>query len=120
MRRITYGAIPVVLLALVGCSNNAALLPEAHLVTVAQSRTAIKQCKNLGKIMASDVNGVSQAYQSHEHLYQDEVNILKNKTAQLGGNTVVIISDKATYNGNPKTHLVDTHTLEGIAYQCRR
>ena len=120
MKRIVYGALPVILLALVSCSNNAALLPEAQQVTVAQSRAAIKHCKNLGKIMASDVNGVSQAYQSHEHLYQDEVNMLKNKTAELGGNTLLITKDKATYTGNPQTHSVDTHSLEGMAYECRR
>ncbi|STX81642.1 putative outer membrane lipoprotein [Legionella busanensis] len=119
MKRITYAILSVALQALMGCSNNVALLPEAQKVTVTQSHAAIKHCKNLGKLMASDVNGVSQAYQSHEHLYQDELNILKNQTAQLGGNTLVIISDKATYAGNPQTHLVDTHRLEGIAYQCR-
>lgn len=111
--------VPFLVLGFVGCSKNVPLLPEAQHITVASSSINIKRCTDLGKVVAYDVNGVSQSYQSHEHLYQDELNTLKNNTAELGGDTLVITKDKATYNGNPKTHLVDKHTLEGKAYRCK-
>ncbi|KTD75225.1 MULTISPECIES: DUF4156 domain-containing protein [Legionella] len=120
MNTINRYVLPFLVLGFVGCSSkNVPLLPEAQSITVAPSSVGMKQCKNLGKVVAYDVNGVSQSYQSHEHLYQDELNTLKNNTAQLGGDTLVITKDKATYSGNPKTHLVDKHTLEGNAYRCK-
>ncbi|CAM3020775.1 MULTISPECIES: DUF4156 domain-containing protein [Legionella] len=107
------------LLGLVGCSKNVPLLPEAQHITVAPSSVSMKRCTDLGKVIAYDVNGVSQSYQSHQHLYQDQLNTLKNHTAQLEGNTLVITKDEASFTGNPKTHLVDKHTLEGKAYRCK-
>ncbi len=111
--------LPFLVLGFVGCSKNVPLLPEAQQIMVAKSNANIKRCTDLGKVVAYDVNGVSQSYQSHEHLYQDELNTLKNNTAKLGGDTLVITKDEATYTGNPKTHLVNNHTLEGNAYRCK-
>ncbi|CAM2775185.1 TPA: DUF4156 domain-containing protein [Legionella pneumophila] len=119
MNTISRYVVPFLVLGFVGCSKNVPLLPEAQHIRVAPPSNNMKHCSDLGKVVAYDVNGVSQSYQSHEHLYQDELNTLKNNTAELGGDTLVITKDKSTFSGNPKTHLVDKHTLEGKAYRCK-
>ncbi|MGM9451986.1 DUF4156 domain-containing protein [Legionella bozemanae] len=96
----------------IGCSKNVPFLPEAHHITVVPSNVSMKRCTDLGKVVTYDGNGVSQSYQSHEQLYQDELNTLKNNKAQLGSDTLIVPKNKATYTGNPKTHLVDKHTLK--------
>lgn len=75
---------------LVGCSYNAKLTPEGEKVTLLQSGKPSKSCVFLGEVRASDRNGMSQSYQSHEHLIQDELNILRNEAALLGANTVLV------------------------------
>ena len=102
-----------------GCTSNARLTSEGEKVMIYTSK-APKNCKLIGKVNAYDRNGVSQSYQSHEHLIKDEQNILRNKAAAIGANTVIISKHDQTYTGNPKNDFVDEHWMSGLAYKCNK
>ncbi|CAM2833529.1 TPA: DUF4156 domain-containing protein [Legionella pneumophila] len=104
---------------LVGCSYNAKLTPEGEKVTLLQSGKPSKGCAFLGEVKAYDRNGMSQSYQSHEHLIQDERNILRNEAALLGANTVLVTQHQQTYEGKPKNDFVADHWMVGRAYRCK-
>ncbi|HEI6742092.1 TPA: DUF4156 domain-containing protein [Legionella pneumophila] len=113
---------PILLMAsalLVSCSYNAKLTPEGEKVTLLQSGKPSKACAFLGEVKASDRNGMSQFYQSHEHLIKDELNILRNEAALLGANTVLVTQHQQTYEGNPKNDFVADHWMVGRAYRCK-
>ncbi|MCW8399418.1 DUF4156 domain-containing protein [Legionella sp. PATHC038] len=104
---------------LVSCSYNAKLTPEGEKVTIFQSGKLSKDCAFLGEVKAYDRNGMSQSYQSHEHLIKDELNILKNEAALLGANTVLVTQHQQTYDGKPKNDFVADHWMVGRAYHCK-
>lgn len=108
--------IPAVL---VGCSYNAKLTPEGEKVTIVPSGKPTKNCTFLGDVSAYDRNGMSQSYQSHEHLIKDELNILRNKAALLGANALRVTEHQQTYEGNPKNDFVADHGMAGKAYRCK-
>src|SRR3990167_5509579 len=109
----------IFLVGLSGCSKNAELTSECERIKVVKINQIGRNCQYLDKISAYDMNGVTQSYQSHEHLYQDELNILKNKAALLGANTIMITKHIVTFKGNPKTHLANQHRLEAKVYSCK-
>lgn len=102
---------------MVSCST-VKLTPEGSQVRLIDEKNLSRSCKYIAKVSASDINGVTQSYQSHEHLHQDETNIMKNKAAQLGANALIVAKDKAIFPGDPKTHVIESHWMEGKAYQC--
>ncbi|HAT1924082.1 TPA: DUF4156 domain-containing protein [Legionella pneumophila] len=108
--------VPAVLM---GCSYNAKLTPEGEKVTLLKAEKRLKKCTFLGEVRAYDRNGMSQSYQSHEHLIQDELNTLRNKAALLGANTLFVNEHQQTYEGNPKNDFVADHWMVGRAYQCK-
>lgn len=109
----------MILGALSGCSNkNVPLSPEGSQIKVVKTET-LKKCQYLGKVFASDVNGMSQSYQSHEHLYQDELNTMKNQAALLGANTIKVTQHDVSFGGKNNTSLVSEHGLKGGAYLCK-
>ncbi|HAT7890308.1 TPA: DUF4156 domain-containing protein [Legionella pneumophila] len=116
MKRTLLVIIPAFL---VGCSYNAKLTPEGEKVTILQSGQLSKGCIFLGEVRAYDRNGMSQSYQSHEHLIKDERNILRNEAALLGANTVLVSQHQQTYEGNPKNDFVADHWMVGRAYRCK-
>ena len=78
----------------------------------------LPQCKILGHIAASDINGDSMAYTSHKVIEENEVNLLKNQTFHLGGNVLVITRHEVTYDKHDKSSTVDAHRTEGDVYYC--
>lgn len=120
MKHNLMSSVLLIPLLIVGCSYNVTLSPEAEKIKVLESTKKATQCKSLGELWAYDTNGSTQSYQSHEHLYIDELNILKNKAASLGADSIVITKHLVTYQGNPKHDNVDTHQLKGFAYRCTR
>ncbi|KGP62443.1 membrane protein [Legionella norrlandica] len=116
MKRTLLVIIPSLL---VGCSYKAKLTPEGEKVTILQSGQISKDCTFLGGVRAYDRNGMSQSYQSHEHLIKDERNILRNEAALLGANTVLVSQHQQTYEGNPKNDFVADHWMVGRAYRCK-
>lgn len=47
---------------------------------------------------------MSQSYQSHEHLYPDELNTMKNKEALLGANTIKVTQHDVSFEGKQHTY----------------
>jgi hypothetical protein len=104
-----------------GCSSNMPLSLEGEKITVLQSSKQMPvHCKLLDKVSAFDNNGSTQSYQSHKHLVIDELNILRNKSAELGADTLVVTKHQQTYQGDPKNDFVDQHWMTGNAYKCLR
>lgn len=102
-----------------GCSNTMQLSADGEKVRVLQSSKKLPaHCKLIDKVSAFDTNGSTQSYQSHQHLVTDELNILRNKSAELGANTLVVTTHQQTYQGNPKNDFVDQHWMAGHAYKC--
>ncbi|HAT7823875.1 TPA: DUF4156 domain-containing protein [Legionella pneumophila] len=116
MKRTYLFLVPALLMS---CSYNAKLTPEGEEVSLLQSGKPSKRCAFLGDVSAYDRNGMSQSYQSHEHLIQDELNILRNKAALLGANTLFVTKHQQTYEGNPKNDFLAEHGMVGKAYQCK-
>lgn len=116
MNRVLLFLVPAMV---VGCSYNAKLSPEGEKVTILQSGKPSKNCTFLSEVKAYDRNGMNQSYQSHEHLIKDEHNILRNKAALLGANTVFITLHQQTYEGKPEHDFVADHWMVGRAYRCK-
>lgn len=103
-------------LFLVSCVHTH-LEPGAENVIIADG-SHLPDCKALGHIYTFDTNGSTVAYTSHQNLQTNQMNILKNKTFNLGGNVLVITKHQTTYISKSKNALVDTHRIEGDAYFC--
>ncbi|HAT7073421.1 DUF4156 domain-containing protein [Legionella pneumophila] len=102
-----------------GCSKTMHLSADGEKVRVLQSSKKLPaHCKLVDKVSAFDTNGSTQSYQSHQHLVTDELNILRNKSADLGANTLVVTTHQQTYEGNLKNDFVDQHWMAGYAYRC--
>lgn len=112
--KMKYPALFIVpLVAFTGCAT-APLLPEAGRVEIVDKNPR-GQCRLIGPIRHSERNGISQSYQSKEHLHQDSINRLKNKAVKMGANQVVITKKRVTYT----EHRVDIYELKGQAYFCK-
>lgn len=104
------------LLSLSSCAVTS-LKPGAEKV-VLLNNSDLSQCKKISHIYTSDTNGSTITYTSHERLEKSQVNVLKNQTAKLGGNALIITKHEATYISNGKDTQVNTHRMEGDAYSC--
>lgn len=103
-----------------GCSNMKLSADGENVRVLQSSKKLPAHCKLVDKVSAFDTNGSTQSYQSHQHLVTDELNILRNKSAELGANTLVVTTHQQTYQGNPKNDFVDQHWMAGHAYKCPR
>ena len=113
--KTTYAAVLLApFVVLTGCAT-APLIPGAEKVKVVDKRPQ-GQCKLIGPIWHSERSGISQSYQSEEHLRQDSINRLKNKAVKMGANQVVITKKEVTYT----EHQVDIYALKGRAYFCKK
>ena len=81
-------------------------------------KNALQNCKFLGEVKAYDRNGVTHSYASHPHLYQDGINVLKNKAAERGGNRLFIDFHKYNLKNDKDSELIDEHLLKGDVYLC--
>ena len=112
IKRIMGLSFSLVFTLLVGCSV-ASLMPGAEAVAVYNKRPS--NCKIVGPVWSIERNGVSQSYNTKEHLRKDALNRLKNKAVKAGGNTVEITKTNVTYDGER----IDSYEIRGIAYQCK-
>ncbi len=96
----------------------APLKPGAQNVVVTE--TAPTTCQNLGHISAFDTNGSSVSFTSHRRMQEYQLNILKNKTVELGGNVLAITAHETTYadKHDKEPDMLDTHLMQGYAYSC--
>lgn len=107
-----------VVIALVGCTTmNKKVLPGSERVAIVDQIPS-KGCYRINKVNASDNNGFTQSYTSHEHLQTDQIISLKNQAAELGANVILLTEHEATYRKWTGYSKIDTHAMAGIAYRC--
>lgn len=96
------------------------LKPGAEKVVVTDAAHAPTSCKSLGLVSAFDTNGSSVTFTSHERMQEYQLNTLKNKTFDMGGNVIAITAHETTYSDkhDPEPDALDTHLMQGNAYAC--
>jgi hypothetical protein len=111
-------------LALVLTASCAAtpLKPGAELVRVTHIEPPTSNCKWLGDVTGSQGNSLTGQYTTNANLETGARNDLKNKAAALGGNLVVLITERVGRNfdlglDSETVHRTDV-TLTGSVYRC--
>lgn len=96
------------------------LKPGAENIIVTDASNTPTSCKKLGQVSAFDTNGSSVTFTSHERMQEYQLNMLKNKTLDLGGNVLVITAHETTYTDkhDAEPDALDTHLMQGNAYAC--
>ncbi len=105
-RSRTVTVLVVALLAFTGC-HNVNLSPEAKAVRVIRDASLVRTCRFVSDVESSDrlSGGLINRDKAEENAYK----ILKDKTAKLGANTVLISAATSNYRGAG---------MQGKAYAC--
>jgi hypothetical protein len=103
-----------------GCAATP-LKPGAELVRVTHVEPT-SECKWLGDVTGSQGDSFTGQYTTNANLETGARNDLKNEAAALGGNLVVVITERAGQTGNfglegETIHRTDV-TLTGSVYRC--
>ncbi|EAA7243131.1 DUF4156 domain-containing protein [Salmonella enterica] len=109
-------------LALTACSANS-LNYGAEQVRVMTSEPG-KECRYLGDITGSQGNFFTGGWTSNSNLETGARNDLKNKAYKMGGNTVVLLTQRAgqtgsSWHGSGSSKQTNV-TLSGNVYRCPR
>ncbi|HEY5756973.1 MAG TPA: DUF4156 domain-containing protein [Steroidobacter sp.] len=116
MRRISLLASAI----LAGCAATP-LQPGAQMVRVSNTEPG-PECKFLGDITGNQGNSFTGPFITNENLETGARNDLKNKAAALGGNLVVLLTQRAGQTGGPGEvggSVEQTNvTLSGNVYRC--
>jgi len=106
MRVTRQRAIPFAMIMLAGCVH-VQLTPEGEKVRVTSNADAVKGCKLMGNVDASDrMNGGIAGQMAAEENAQ---RTLKNKTAAMGANVVLVSTSTTGMSGS---------RVRGEAYAC--
>lgn len=97
MKKIILGLSMFSMTTLIGCAA-AQLEPGAEKVRFMQAEP--KGCKYIGEATGSQGNFLTGAYTSNENLETGARNTLKNKTVEMGGNVVVMLTNRAGQTGS--------------------
>lgn len=99
-------ALPLLLITLSAC-HNVKLTPEAQAVRVLRDRTQVSRCRFISDVESSDrlSGGMINREKAEDNAYK----ILKQKSAQLGANTVLVSTSTSGYQGAG---------MKGKAYAC--
>ncbi len=105
-RWCTAPAWAIAVLAIAAC-HNVNLSPEAKAVRVIRDASQVRSCRFVSDVESSDrlSGGLVNRDKAEENAYK----ILKEKTAKLGANTVLISSATSNYRGAG---------MQGKAYAC--
>jgi len=103
-------AAVLALVLIAGCAATP-LEPGAALVRITRTEPN-GECKFLGEVTGSQGNSWSGEYTTNANLETGARNDLKNKAATLGGNLVVLLTERA-----PPLHQYNV-TLSGSVYRC--
>lgn len=108
------------LLNLVGCAATP-LVTGSQNIRVTHVEPG-KECKFLGDITGNQGNLLSGAWTSNENLETGARNDLKNKAFALGGNLIVILTQRAgqtgsSWDGNGGSNQTNV-TISGNVYRC--
>ncbi|RPH29706.1 DUF4156 domain-containing protein [Buttiauxella warmboldiae] len=117
MKKITLIALAILL---AGCSAQN-LNPQAQSVRVTNNEPG-KECKFLGDVTGSQGNALAGVWTTNSNLETGARNDLKNQAANMGGNVVSIITQRAghsgnTFDGTGMSRQTDV-TLTGNVYKC--
>ena len=106
---------------LAGCAATA-LKPGAERVRVTHIEPQTGECKWLGDVTGSQGNSFTGEYTTNANLETGARNDLKNKAAALGGNLVVLITERPGIRGDLGLEGGPVHqtsvTLTGSVYRC--
>lgn len=111
--------ISLALISLFGCAA-APMKAGAEKVRISQSEP--KDCKYLGEVTGNQGNFFTGGWTSNENMETGARNELKNKAFELGGNVVVLLTNRSgqtgsygQYGGGSQQTNV---TLSGTVYNC--
>jgi len=88
----------------------------AYAVRMIKTLPANVKCNYLGEVVGSQGNFFTGGLTSNQSLEQGARNELKNKAVALGGNAVVLITDRSGRGSQYETTNV---TYTGNAYHCK-
>lgn len=113
-------SLVLVMMALAGCSATS-VNSNANRVRVTNNEPG-KECKFLGDITGSQGNFFTGGWTSNSNLETGARNDLKNQAANMGGNVVSIITQRAgqtgsSYDGTGGLEQTNV-TLTGNVYHC--
>lgn len=99
-------AIPIVVLTVAGC-HRVSLSPQEEAVRVIRDASQVSRCRFISDVESSDriTGGLVNRDKAEENAYK----ILKQKTAKLGANTVLVAAAASGYMGS---------AMKGKAYSC--
>lgn len=129
MVRLNIGVLATLTLALAACVPVTPLHPAATDVKVTEVVPA-KGCTLVKALSVDSGNGGYAVYRSHQEIQQDQLNQLKNMTAQAGGNVFQLEKHQTTYERaalssstgtltTPReSEVISAHVMAGNAYQC--
>lgn len=112
--------IALFVISLAGCSANSVQSNATH-VRVTNNEPG-RECKFLGDITGSQGNFFTGGWTSNSNLETGARNDLKNKAANMGGNVVALITQRAgqtggAYGGTGSSEQTNV-TLSGNVYRC--
>ena len=107
-------SVPAVILA--GCSS-VTLNPKAAHVIASPSRPP-RGCKFLGQVNGTQGNFFTGGWTSNRNLEQGAQNDMRNKAANLGGNYVQLITNRASSTGGSNNLQQTGVTTIGNVYRC--
>lgn len=122
MQRIAYSLLVILMIVLIaGCgprklnpgTENIYLYPQAP-----------KSCKFIGYVTDSNVHGNMDLQSSAQDLKKDDINFLKNESARLGANVVVLgehntnVVQRSRGGKNAKYYPYYKHNINANAYLC--
>ena len=99
-------ATAILLLTLAGC-HRVSLSPQEEAVRVIRDASQVSRCRFVNDVESSDriTGGLVNRDKAEENAYK----ILKQKTAKLGANTVLVAAASSGYTGS---------AMKGKAYSC--
>lgn len=109
----------IFLISLVGCAANQ-INSGAENLRILQSEP--KGCKYLGEVTGNQGNFFTGFYTSNENLETGSRNDLKNKAQQMGGNAIVMLTNRAGNSGGGGSYWSAGRqtnvTLSGTVFNC--
>lgn len=108
-----------VLLMLAGCSATE-LTSKGNLVRITSTEPG-NDCEYLGVVTGSQGDMITGAYTSNENLETGALNDLRNKAAEMGGNVIFIVSQRAGQTTDEGGAGRQTNvTMTANVYRCQK
>lgn len=114
------GLVASATLLLAGCAATQANVPGASKVLLSPNQPP-KGCKYLGQVVGNQGNFFTGAYTSNKNLEEGAMNDMRNKAANMGGNYVQLLSNRAGVTGSGNGGGSQTNVVySGNVYNCAK